>query len=540
MKNRKKSQPAWRKFTFLAPTLSLIALIATILLGIVKGLIAAGLYQVSSPESINRWLIISAAIVVLGLALYGALEPDKVSRFVSRRQTRYGSNLFVTSLAFLGILIVGNVLAYQNPIPIADLTADQENTLAPEMLGALSTLPGKVTAVAFFSNQSSTEGAEKLLGNIKANSNGKFDYRFEDPNQNPLAAREAGITGDGKILLTMGDRKEIAAFADEQEILKALIRLTNPNPRAVYFLTGHGEIALDSGETNFATAKQTLENKNYTVASLNLIADGKIPEEALAIIIGGPQKPLTDKEVDLLKAYVDEGGALVIMQDPYQFTDFGDATDPLAGYLVADWGINFDNDVILDSTNTLGILIAVSAVAYQHPINQGINENLIVAMPQARSITLASAPEGVSQSPLIQTSQPVSNTNFSFGEMDFTESQDSWRYDEGIDLLGPLNMAVAGENLTTGGRVVAIGNSLFASGEYFNAYGNGNFLINAIDWAAEQEDLIEFTPRETTLRTFQPPSQVQWLVILLSSICILPGLIILAGVTTWWQRRRQG
>lgn len=539
MKNKKSSQPAWRRYTFLTLIISLIALIAAVLLGITKLLITTQLFEISDPDSINRWLLISVGVVILGLAFYAVFEPDKASRFITRRQTRYGSNLFVMSVAFLGILIVGNLLAYQNPVKVADLTADQENTLAPELLDVIGNLDENITAVGFFASQS-TETAETLLNNIKANSNGKFEYRFENPDLNPLAAREAGITGDGKILLTMGDRKEIAAFADEQEILKAIIRLTNPNPRAVYFLTGHGEVGLDSGETNFANAKLTLENKNYSVKTLNLIADGKVPEDALAIIIGGPQKPLTDKEIDLLKAYVDNGGSLVVMQDPYQFTEFGDSADPLADYLASDWGITLDNDVILDSTNTLGILIAVSASAYQHPITQDINENLIIAMPQARSVSIGAAPEGVTQSPLIQTSQPVTNSNFSFGEMNFTESQDSWRYDEGVDLLGPLNMAVVGENSATGGRVVVIGNSLFAAGEYFNAYGNGNFLINSIDWAAEQEDLIEFTPRETTERTFLPPSQIEWLAILLGSICLIPGLILLAGVLTWFQRRRQG
>jgi ABC-type uncharacterized transport system involved in gliding motility auxiliary subunit len=544
MNNKQSSKTTGRSYTFLALIVSLLALIAALVLGLLRGLNAAGLFELANPDELNRWLLISVGLIVIGLAVYAILEPDKIGRFVSRRQTRYGSNLFVTVIAFLGILVFGNWIAYDNPVPVADLTADKENTLAPEFAEAIRNLPGKVTAVAFFNAQSSKDSAEKLLNNIKAGSNGQFEYRFEDPDLNPLLARESGITGNGKILLTMGDRKEIAAFASEEEILKAIIRLTNPNARAVYFLTGHGEAGLDQGEAGLATAKQTLENKNYSVAPLNLLAEGKVPEDALAVIIAGPVKPLADSEVEQLKAYVAQGGSLVVMQDPYQFTDFGDAPDPLADYLANDWGIVLDPDIILDTSSSMDLLYAVSAIPNsQHPITQDINsQNLVIIMPQARSLSLPTQPEGITLSALIQTTPPISNAAFSWGEMNYAASGEGTQvqYDEGVDIIGPLNMAVAGENTTSTGRVVVMGNSYFARGQNFDQVGNGNFFINSVDWAAEQEDLIQFTPRSTTERTFVDPGNVGRLMIFLGSICILPGLILVAGVATWWARRRQG
>ena len=539
MKDKQTSLPAGRNYAFLTLIVSLLALIATLILGLMKALNVAGLFELARPDDFNRWLLISTGVIVLGLALYAILEPDRTSRFITRRQTRYGSNLLVMVIACLGILIFGNWIAYDNPVTVADLTADKENTLTPEFVTALRDLPENITAIAFFNAQSSRESDEKLLNNIKANSNGRFEYRFEDPDLNPLLARESGITGNGKVLLTMGERNEIAAFASEEEILKAIIRLTNPNARAVYFLTGHGEAGLDQGEVNFADAKQTLENKNYTVAALNLIADGKVPEDALAIIIGGPQKPLTEAEVDLLKEYVNGGGSLVVMEDPYQFTQFGEEADPLADYLTADWGISLNPDVIIDVSNSYGPIYAVSAIANQHPITQDINENLIIIMPQARSVGLTEQREGVTLTPLIQTAPPGPTSINSWGELNLTPDGQV-QYDEGVDILGPLNMAVVGENTTTKGRVVVMGNSLFAVGQNFNQFGNGNFFVNSVDWAAEQENLIQFTPRTTTERTFVPPSNPVRLMVILGSICVLPGLILLAGLATWWARRRQG
>src|SRR5690606_31490641 len=118
------------------------------------------------------------------------------------------------------------------------------------------------------------------------NSNGKFDYQFVNPDRDPQAAINAGITGDGKILLQMGDRQEIVAFASDNEILKGLLRLLNPGSDAVYFLIGHGEREVDqASDASMTRAKSTLESKNYTVQTLNLLAENEIPEDASVIVI---------------------------------------------------------------------------------------------------------------------------------------------------------------------------------------------------------------------------------------------------------------
>jgi ABC-type uncharacterized transport system involved in gliding motility auxiliary subunit len=141
----------------------------------------------------------------------------------------------------------------------------------------------------------------------------------------------------------------------------------------------------------------------------------------------------------------------------------------------------------------------------------------------------------VTATPLILTS------NQSWGEVNFTSAENSQiSYDEGVDMLGPLNMAIAADNSVTKGRIVVFGNSIFATDQGFDAYGNGNIFVNSIDWTAEQEDLLNITPREAIERTFTPPSSIQFVIILLSSVCIIPGLIIVAGISSWISRRKRG
>jgi ABC-type uncharacterized transport system involved in gliding motility auxiliary subunit len=155
-----------------------------------------------------------------------------------------------------------------------------------------------------------------------------------------------------------------------------------------------------------------------------------------------------------------------------------------------------------------------------------------VILPEARSIGINN-PQNITDTPIILT------TDQSWGETNLVANETP-QYDPETDFIGPLNLAVAGENSTTKGRVVVFGNSLFATDQFFNSYGNGNIFINSVDWAAEQEDLINITPRERITRTFQPPTSLGLAGILIFSVFILPGAIVVAGISSWISRRRKG
>jgi ABC-type uncharacterized transport system involved in gliding motility auxiliary subunit len=516
--------------------IALIACVATGLLAIAKGIVTGAQFQLENADNLNLALQISIAIFILGLAYYAIMSPDSIRRFLTGRQARYGSNSLILAVAFLGILFTINYLVYQNPGTPLDLTEDRSNTLAEETLKALSELPEKVHATAFFSTQMDSQSATELLSNYKTNSNGKFDFEFIDPDQDPVAARQAGITGDGKILLTMGESSEVASFASETELTGTLIRLISPTERVVYFLEGHGEASIEpagSDELSFSVAKGILETKNYTVKGLNLLTNGSIPADALAIIIAGPQKPITQSEMDLLEKYVDGGGSMVVMEDPTQLTDFGTTPDPLSNYLTDTWGIKLNDDVVIDLENSQNPLQAFSSNYSQHAITQNLSLNYVIILPQARSITITEQKENITQTPLILT------TENSWGETELTAGEQP-QFDQEKDNRGPLTLAAAGENTATTARVVVVGNSVFAADQSFDAYGNGNMFVNSVDWAAKEDSLINITPRERTTRIMLQVSNLSMIIMIILAIFVIPGAIIALGVSSWIARRRRG
>ncbi|MBI5823445.1 MAG: GldG family protein [Chloroflexi bacterium] len=532
MAGKKKNPNA--SYALIGLIVASLGCLSTGLIGAANALIRMGMFTLENTDALQLALQISLGVLVLGLAVYAILSPDSIRRFVTGRQARYGSNSLILTLAVLGIVFVVNYLVFNNP-KSWDLTVDKSNTLSDETLQILATLPEKVTATAFYSSSLDTSGADELLLKFKSNGNGKFDYTFLDPDTNPVAAREAGITGDGKIMLQMGETKEIAAFADEEELVRTMIRLISPEPRAVYFLQGHGEPGVDgSGELSYSIAKSTLESKNYTVNTLNLLSTKTIPEDALAVIIAGPTKPVSAQEVSQLKKYVNEGGSLVVMEDPRFFTEFGESPDPLANYLTADWGITLNNDIVIDLVNTQNAFQAVSWQYNSHPITVNLaDEKYYVILPQARSINVSTVDENTVTTALIYT------TDQSWGESELVDDETPV-FDEATDTPGPLNLAAAGENTQTTGRVVVFGNSVFATDEVFDAYGNGNIFINSVDWAAEQEDLLSIPVRETTPRSFLPPTQGRFLLLVVMVVFVLPGMVVFMGVYSWYARRKRG
>jgi len=85
-------------------------------------------------------------------------------------------------------------------------------------------------------------------------------------------------------------------------------------------------------------------------------------------------------------------------------------------------------------------------------------------------------------------------------------------------------------------RMVVFGDSDFVTNGYLGIPGNRDLFLNAVNWLAQQENLISIRPKDPEDRrvslTAGGATKIFWLAIL-----IIPGLILAGGVQTWWRRR---
>lgn len=501
-------------------------------IAVLAALAASGLWFFR--RSFDLPVQIALGFIIIGIAVYVMLDPQGVREKLTGRQARHGSNSLLIFLALLGILIVGNLLANQYT-KTWDLTEDKTNTLASESQEIIKSVKSPVHADAYFTSRMSTDSAKSLLDKLKLASAGNFTYQFIDPEANPVQAQNDQVQTDGTIVLKQGGRSEQVSFASESEIINAIVKLDNPGVRTVYFLTGHGEGSIETnGENSFTMLKSRLSSKNYTVKTLNLFAERKIPEDALSIIIAGPVSPIASEEVDLIRAYLSGKGSLVYLSEPVLEGEAPAADDPFQTYLLESWGIGLSNDLVIDPNYDPPVL-AVAASYARHPITEKIGNQLTV-MPVARSLNLAATPpDGITLTSLVNT------TANSWGENSVDQIQNNQvTFDQEVDLPGPLSIAAAAENSNSQTRLVVTGDAQFADDTNISLYGNSAFITNAVDWAAGQDNLINLSVNQPKQRVLVLRDRTQMNLIFLGSVVLLPLATIIAGVVVWINRRRVG
>ena len=109
------------------------------------------------------------------------------------------------------------------------------------------------------------------------------------------------------------------------------------------------------------------------------------------------------------------------------------------------------------------------------------------------------------------------------------------RNDAPADKDGIILCLLAAE-ITAKSRIVVIGDSDFATNSFFHILGNGNLFLNAVNYLAEQENLIGVEPR-----TYDPPrvnlTNRQMKGTFLLSVILIPALLALIGFAVWWRQR---
>src|SRR5262249_11288494 len=115
--------------------------------------------------------------------------------------------------------------------------------------------------------------------------------QYIEANSDPVAARAANITTVPTVILDYDGRSERTNSIDEQGITNAVKKVVEGQAKKVYFIQGHGEHNIDDGsaKTGYAGFSQALKGDNFDVAKLTLAQEGKVPDDASMIIVGGPK-----------------------------------------------------------------------------------------------------------------------------------------------------------------------------------------------------------------------------------------------------------
>ncbi len=517
--------------------------------GGILALVAALLTALLLPNLASYTLTLGAlGLFLLLLFLVIAFQSVKTA-FLGRRG-RYGSNAIVMVLAFAGLMVLANVIAARNTYRM-DVTASREFSLAQQTLDVLKRLDQPVEAVGFFTPTDPTlsrlqDQAENLLREYRYQSP-KFTYRFVDPDAQPGVARQYDIksTDDyGSVVFAAGTRRQKVPASNlaEQDFTGALLRVTGKELKKVVFLAGHDERDPSSFiETGAGNAVRGLQLDNYEVSAVNLTADPDAATKlgsAAVLIAAGPKKDLLDPEKKLLEDYLGRGGKLLLLADPNPPPSFVD--------ILKKWGVDVMPGTAVDQASYAVPDVTAPAVQRSQYLFDRITASLDTTF----------FPAATSFKSLIKEPKPSDTVKLTPIAVTSTRSwmaQNAQKPDLDIqrgDLLGPLVIAVAVEGTaplgspapaaTSGAqtrtRIIAIGDSDFATNQYFYSLGNSDLFLNSVNWLSEEETLISIRPKPAGIRLIVL-TQLEFRYILWSSIALLPLVLVVVGGIVWWRRR---
>jgi ABC-type uncharacterized transport system involved in gliding motility auxiliary subunit len=471
--------------------------------------------------------LLGSGAVLLTLSAVG--RPEMFRAALTGRTARYGSNVGVAIVAFLGILVLVNFLSDRHHRRM-DLTETGEYTLSPQTIQILSDLDEPVKVTAFFTEGDYGEQELKDLLTEYSYRTDKITYEFVDPDVDPFVAQQYEITSYGTIVFESSGRRQDIFTVDEQEITGAILKVSRESQKVVYFLTGHGE--RDPGgyaETGYSGVSDYLEKDNYVVSTLNLAISSTVPSDASVLIVAAPQSPLLEEESAAIQAYLQDGGKALVMQEP------GD--DPVLTDVLAEWGVGYGDDVIIDPERALFGMDPLSPVVDSFRFSEITRDLPSVVIVTARSVTRTiEQADGVSIQALVESSDG------SWGETDFEAlARQEANYDADEDPSGPLAMAMSveaygeGEDVV-GTRLVVCGDSDFAANSSLSLGGNADLFLNSVNWLAEEEALISIRPEpEVSRELILSAGQARFLQY--SSVIFLPAAVLLVGAVVWWRRR---
>ncbi|MBN1643218.1 MAG: GldG family protein [Dehalococcoidales bacterium] len=482
----------------------------------------------------------------LGLAAFGILlisytfivDFRTIRRTITSRRGKFGTSTTIMLSAFIGIIVFVNAISvggvnhrfYFNELAQFTLTSQTKDFLAK--------LDMPVTAICFFTPDD-TSGVNNysliLLYEYKYYSD-KLTIRIVDPDAHPEEARKYGITSSDYYQYIIFETVEgiypvsplEVQYNAEHAFTNALLQVTGTLQKKIYFLTGHGE---DSPSDALTLVDQTLKDNLLQVDTLDIAFTHAIPDDCATLIVVAPKDPMADEERQIIATYLENNGSVLFMTDP----NLPDDIDQL----VSPWGVDIGKGTIVDPGS-------YAAPDQTTPLITRLQNYWLyttIYFPGATAIIpQETKPDGTDVTSIAWT------TSKSWLETDSAQLASEPVYNEGMDTKGSLAVGVLitpsieyddEGNVTkfnTGPSIAIFGDSDFVNNDNFYVNDNSTLFIKAVNILTSSSDVMTIEHNVLQKRRLILSSE-EATFLNISSIALLPLLVLIIGGIIWWQRR---
>lgn len=385
-------------------------------------------------------------------------------------------------------------------------------------------------------------------------SSGHVTVTVQDQAADPILAKTMKAPANGYIGFRVGGRVETWALGEnpetgrnklkelDQEVRKRISKVAR-DAQIVYMTQGHGERPFSDAVRSEGPAYKSL---NKLADSLNVKIKGlglpeglgnSIPADAAVVIVAGPEQVFLESEVNSLKAYLDQGGALAILADK---PDVIQSLQPLYERLhiaIDTSGLVRSDKEYLRRTKTASDTGSIVGYTFgSHLVTKELapmRERGAVAFIDALAIQNKRSPSDTNEkyTALVKSSQASfidRNNNLQFDEVGA---------DQEIRSASDLAVAIEDTGTKAGLRVVIIGDTDVWSDTWIRIDGNAIFTYSALSWLLREDVGIgAVTPTQDIPIRHTQGSDVVWFY---GTIFGAPVLVLSMGFVVTKRRARQ-
>ncbi len=507
-------------------------------------------------------------------------QPPPPGRGIHR--VRIGLNVILQIAFLLFLALMVNYLGFEH-YKRWDLSRDKKYALSDKSKRFLDSLKSKMRMTVFFTaGNPLTADVQNLLTEYQYASKGKVDVEIIDPDRNLTRAKEVlekykVVTEESVVIVDYDGRNKsvkasemaeidpgspmmnegptIAAFKGEQTLTSAMIDLVEGKKNAVGYVLGHKEPPITDGAARISPTLQPeegarspisivktfIQNENIAIQELNLFDIPAVPEEMKTIMIVGPQYDFSEREMQLLRAFWEKGGRILLLLDPAPKL-------PRLYDFLGELGLHVNDDRLMAMMRTgiqevalvrdvyakfLGESAITKRLAEARALFPGSTASIILEADRVRA-------QNIKLQPLVQAERGY------WAEKDYA-ANDQEKYQQNATANGNTVHLLAasaekggsedGRVQANSARLVLVTNSTFIQDNALTQDQQAlDFVSGAVNWLLSREQLIGIAPKIPKTLTFSLDERalgnLRWVFLVL-----LPLIPAVLGFAVWWRRR---
>lgn len=470
---------------------------------------------------------------------------------LNKKYLRNGSYSTLLIVIFVAIVVVINMIVGKLPSKYTqiDISDQQLYSIGDETKKVLNNLDKDVTIYQIAQSGSEDETISNLLQKY-ADESKHVKVELKDPVVSPKFVSEytSDQVSSNSLIVACGDRNKVVNYNDmyestmdyntysyqttgfdgEGQITSAIGYVTSEDLPIMYTLSGHGEKDLDS------SFKEDIQKANIDIKELNLLTEGKVPDDADCLMIVSPTSDISEEEKTELLDYLEAGGKAMI------FSDYTQDDLPNFDAVLENYGVKCAEGIVFEGDNQH---YGMQMPYYLVPTVNSTDASSETA--SAGSYVLAPYAQGIQKTDDVRDTVTIDSIlTTSDKAYSKTNMQSSNIEKEDGDVDGPFDLGVAiteklDDDKETQIVYYSTANLMESQINQMVSGGNEKLLLESLNWMTSTDDSnsvsIPSKSLESTSLTVTDYDAAFWKI---CTIGLIPGVFLVAGFLIWLKRRK--